>query len=239
MPDSQRISRRALFVPLLVVAWLAALQRPAAGAGDTVAGSFQVGGKSYKLTHVYARRQPSMTDKSKTVLVVLMTDNEVPKSVVEDKYRLELTDLARQGKIHGVSVTIGSDNKPEGTGFTYAKEVDGAIVNRADQHTVAVSADAAKVEGKLSGQGSFGDATWKYDATVKAAIATASEGSSLTVARRTREGRRGTGPALSQNPAGVWIVMGSPTKSVGTPCSTAILLYAGTSVETSALNCER
>ena len=62
-----------------------------------------------------------MTDKSQTVVVILVTDNEVPKSIIEDKYRLELTDLARAGKVHGVSVTLGPDGKPSGTGFTYAK----------------------------------------------------------------------------------------------------------------------
>ena len=43
--------------------------------------------------------------------------------------------MAREGKIHGVSVTIGLDKKPSGTGWTYAKEFGGAIVNRADQNT--------------------------------------------------------------------------------------------------------
>ncbi len=138
---------------------------------DTVTGTFQAGGKTYTLSHVYVRRQPSMTDKSKSAVVVLLTDNEVPKAIVDDKYRLELTDLARQGKIHGVSITIGADKKPEGTGFTYAKEFDGAIVNGADQHTLAATVfDDSKLEGKLTGSGSFGDAKWLYQATIKAAI---------------------------------------------------------------------
>jgi hypothetical protein len=158
-----------LFVAVLGVALVD--QNALAAAGDTVAGTFQAGGKTYKLSHVYVRRQPSPSDKSRTVVVVLLTDNEVPKAIVDDKYRLELTDLARQGKIHGVSITIGSDKKPEGTGFTYAKELDGAIVNRADQHALAATAfDDSKLEGKLSGGGTFGDSSWKYEATVKAGI---------------------------------------------------------------------
>ena len=132
-----------------------------------------VAGKTYKLTHVSARRQPDLADKSKMVVVVLLTDNEVPKNVLDDRYRLELTDLARDGKIHGVSVTLGTDKQPSGTGFTYAKELGGAIVNRPDQHTFepALFADT-RVEGKLSGKGSFGDDKWDYTAAFKSSVST-------------------------------------------------------------------
>ena len=166
-----RTARTCVVLGLVFVLGTALDRIAFAAGGDTVTGSFQAGGKTYKLSHVSVRRQPSQSDKSKTVVVVLLTDNEVPKAILDDKYRLELTDLARQGKIHGVSITIGPDKKPEGTGFTYAKELDGAIVNRADQHTLTATAfDEAKLEGKLSGSGSFGDAKWQYEATVKAAI---------------------------------------------------------------------
>jgi len=144
----------------------------AAPSPDTVKGSLTVGAKSYALAHVYARRQPSMTEKGQTVVVVLLTDNEVPKNVVDDKYRLELTDLARAGKIHGVSVTLGADGKPSGTGFTYAKEFEGAIVNRADQHKAQVKIDGSQLDGSLSGNGTFGSDKWEYSASFKAALAT-------------------------------------------------------------------
>ena len=144
-----------------------------AAPNDTVKGSFTVGGKAYALGHVYARRQPSLTDKGQTVIVVLLTDNEVPKSVVDDKFRLELTDLARAGKIHGISVTLGADGKPSGTGFTYAKEFEGAIVNRADQNKSQVKIEGSQIDGSLSGGGTFGSDKWEYSATVKATLATA------------------------------------------------------------------
>lgn len=166
-----RTVRPLIALGLVFVLQVGAHRIAFAAGGDTVTGSFQAGGKTYKLSHVYARRQPSPSDKTKSVVVVLVTDNEVPKAILDDKYRLELTDLARQGKIHGVSITIGSDKKPESTGFTYAKELDGAIVNRADQHTlVATAFDDSKLEGKLSGSGSFGDTKWQYEATVKTSI---------------------------------------------------------------------
>ena len=64
------------------------------------------------------------------------------------------------------------DKKPGG-GFTYAKELGGAIVSRPDHHKFepAVFTDS-RVEGKLSqGEpGKFGDETWTYEATVKAAV---------------------------------------------------------------------
>jgi len=146
------------------------------GAGaepDSVTGSMTAGGKTYKLAHVYARRQPSLTDKGQTVVVVLLTDSEVPRNIVDDKFRLELTDMARAGKVHGVSVTIGLDKKPSGTGWTYAREFDGAIVNRADQSAFEPSVFSdSRVEGKLSGRGSFGDDKWDYTASFKAALAT-------------------------------------------------------------------
>ncbi len=102
-----------------------------------------------------------------------MTDNEVPKSIVDDKFRLELTDLARDGKIHGVSVSLAPDGKPSGAGFVYAKEVGGAIVNRAEQDKSQVKVDGTHAEGSLSGSGTFGSDKWEYTATVKAALAAA------------------------------------------------------------------
>jgi hypothetical protein len=145
---------------------------PAAPPADTVKGSLAVGGKSYALSHVYARRQPSMTEKGQAVVMVLLTDNEVPKSVVDDKFRLELTDLARAGKIHGVSVTLGADGKPSGTGFTYAKEFEGAVVNKAEQNKSQVKIEGGQIDGSLSGNGTFGSDKWEYSATFKAALAT-------------------------------------------------------------------
>ena len=165
------LSLRALLALVLAVILL-----PTAVAGadaDSVTGSMTAGGKAYKLTHVSVRRQPSMTDKTKTVVVVLLTDNAVPRNVLDDKYRLELTDLAREGKIHGVSVTLGLDKKPSGTGWTYAKEFGGAIVNRDDQQSFEPAVfTETRAEGKLSGRGTFGDQKWDYSANFKAAVST-------------------------------------------------------------------
>jgi hypothetical protein len=163
---------RGLFV---IVFGAALLWTSSAGAAETdmATGTMTVAGKTYKLAHVYTRRQPDMNDKTKTVVVVLLTDNAVPKNIVDDRFRLELTDLAREGKIHGVSVTLGLDKKPSGTGWTYAKEFGGAIVNRADQNIFSPAVfNDTRIEGKLSGTGTFGDQKWEYAATVKAAVAT-------------------------------------------------------------------
>jgi len=160
---------------LLVLAGSMVLALPIAGAAagaPSVTGSVTAAGKTYKLAHVYARRQPSPANPSQTAVVVLMTDNEVPKNIVDDKYRLELTDLARDGKIHGISVTIGLDKKLSGTGWIYAKEVGGAVVSRADQQMFEAGRfDDAQVEGKVSGHGSFGDDKWEFTASFAAALA--------------------------------------------------------------------
>jgi hypothetical protein len=171
-----RAMDRFLIARLFAVAAVStALAAPLGAAGpgaDSVEGSMTVAGKTYKLEHVYARREPNASQKTQTVVVVLLTDKEVPRSVLDDKYRLELTDLARDGKFHGVSVTIGLDRRPTGTGWTYAKELGGAIVNRAEQHAFEPGRfDESRVEGKLSGHGSFGDDKWEYTATFKAAPA--------------------------------------------------------------------
>ena len=168
-----RFTALRVLLVLVLAATIPLSNAAAAGEPDSVTGSMTAGGKTYKLTHVSARRQPSMNDKTKTVVVVLLTDNAVPKNVLDDKYRLELTDLAREGKIHGVSVTLGLDKKPSGTGWTYAKEFGGAIVNRDDQQSFepAVFTDT-RAEGKLSGHGTFGDEKWEYTANFKAAIST-------------------------------------------------------------------
>lgn len=171
-----RATRRSSRAPRFLLTMLATAIGPTASGSaappDTIKGSLTVGGKAYALGHVYARRQPSMTEKGQTVIVVLLTDNEVPKNVVDDKFRLELTDLARAGKIHGVSVTLGADGKPSGTGFTYAKEFEGAIVNRADQHKSQVKMDGSQIDGTLSGNGTFGSDKWEYSASFKATLAT-------------------------------------------------------------------
>ncbi len=169
--DRSSTARRRLVLATCALFGLTVLG--AAAESDSVTGSMTAGGKTYKLTHVYARRQPSLADKSQTVVVVLLTDSDVPRNVVDDKFRLELTDMARAGKVHGVSITIGLDKKTSGTGWTYAKEFGGAIVNRADQSTFEPSVFSdSRVEGKLSGRGSFGDDKWDYTASFKAALAT-------------------------------------------------------------------
>jgi len=172
----QRLIRFASLCALLALVLPVFLLFPSeavAADTDSVTGSLTAGGKTYKLTHVSVRPEPSKKKKTKTVVVVLLTDNAVPKNVLDDKYRLELTDLAREGKIHGVSVTLGLDKKPSGTGWTYAKEFGGAIVNRDDQQSFepAVFTDT-RAEGKLSGHGTFGDEKWDYTANFKAAIST-------------------------------------------------------------------
>jgi hypothetical protein len=163
---------RIAITRFLVLAGCSFLIFPIAGASEgSVSGSLTAAGKTWTLAHVYARRQPSAADPGQTVVVVLLTDNEVPKNIVDDKYRLELTDMARDGKIHGVSVTIGPDKKPSGTGWIYAKEVGGAIVSRADQQTSELGRlDDSRVEGKVSGRGSFGDDKWEFAASFAAAL---------------------------------------------------------------------
>jgi hypothetical protein len=169
-PPSRSLPGRRISIAALFLFVLASTGRGADA--DSVTGSFTAGGKTYKLAHVYARRQPSMSDPSQTVVVFLLTDSEVPKSIVDDKFRLELTDLARAGKVHGVSVSLGADGKPSGAGFVYAKELGGAIVNPADHNKSQVKIDGARAEGSLSGNGTFGSDKWEYTATLKAALAT-------------------------------------------------------------------
>jgi hypothetical protein len=171
--DSFFGSGRSVIAAAVCIA-LGLLMAPGAPAGDadTAAGTLKIGGKTYKLTNVSARKQADPTDKSKQIVWLLVTDGPVPKSALDDPWHLELTDLAREGKFHGVSVRIGMDKKPGG-GFTYAKELGGAIVSRPDHHKFepAVFTDS-RVEGKLSQAepGKFGDETWTYEVTVKAAV---------------------------------------------------------------------
>ncbi len=171
MRIADRVARLSLlFAVSFTIPFLSASR---AAAEDTVSGSFTARGTTYKLSHVYVRREPSNYDQARTVVVVLLTDNPIPKNVLDDRYRLSLTDLAREGKIHGVSVKIGADRKPADTGFTYAKEFGGAGMNRADQHTFEPKVlDDSHAEGKLAGQGAYGNDKWEYTATFKATVGT-------------------------------------------------------------------
>jgi hypothetical protein len=170
MRATKRSSRAHRILLTILSASIGLTAFGSAAPNDTVKGSFTVGGKAYSLGHVYARRQPGT--QGQTVIVVLLTDNEVPKSVLDDKFRLELTDLARAGKIHGVSVILGADGKPSGTGFTYTKEFEGAVVNQAEHNKSQVKVLDAQIDGTLSGSGTFGSDKWEYSATFQATLTT-------------------------------------------------------------------
>jgi hypothetical protein len=111
----------------------------------TIAGTLTADGKSYTLTHVYARSEPGTFDPKKKQFVVDVVDAEVPPGALKDRFGM--MDLARAGKVHGLSVTIDADRRVISGSF-YLPGLEAAS-STGWQQFEAVVFDAHAIEGRL------------------------------------------------------------------------------------------
>jgi hypothetical protein len=75
---------------------------------DTAKGTFILDGKSYDITSVQARSDANLSDKSRTDVLVLLTDQPVAGTIDID----DLDSLAESGKVHGLLVRIDDQKHP-------------------------------------------------------------------------------------------------------------------------------
>jgi hypothetical protein len=80
----------------------------AALAPGTSAGTFTVGGKPFSLSHAYAISQPDRLDRTKTAVMVLLSD--APLTVKQAGDPRELQRLMRSNELHAVAVVIRDSN---------------------------------------------------------------------------------------------------------------------------------
>jgi len=73
-------------------------------------GTLKVDGSSVKLTHAIARTKPNPFDEKKKDVEVLISDAEVSAETFVDDHKV--FDLAKEGKLKGLIVSIGDDEKP-------------------------------------------------------------------------------------------------------------------------------
>src|SRR2546430_6366501 len=67
---------------------LAAFSLPALAADGTVTGSLTANGKTFALKHAYAQTRKSPFDKTKSVVEVIVTDQEISPAVASDNIEL-------------------------------------------------------------------------------------------------------------------------------------------------------
>lgn len=78
-------------------------------AAPTVSGTFTVAGKAAKITHVYASSGPGFFDKSKTDMMVVLSDIELTPAQLADQFAL--VELANAGKVHAIVLVIDADKQ--------------------------------------------------------------------------------------------------------------------------------
>lgn len=140
-----------------------------ATAADTASGKLTINGKTVQLTHVYALAEKGIFDSKKEDVKVLLTDVAVPDSAIGDD--LALNDLAQQGKLHGIQVTIDSDKQPV-AGQLYHTALEGSASVAGMHKFTSKTFDGHTVAGTLAMEkpDSFMGVTFQYSATFDAQI---------------------------------------------------------------------
>jgi hypothetical protein len=163
------INRGILFMGLIGLMAMSSMAMAADGKAD---GKLIVDGKPVNLAYAYASAQPGFFDKNTEDIRLLLTDVPLTGKALEDDF--ERINLAKQGKLHCVEVTIDANKQPisvavrhslfkvtQGGGSTEdvfeAKVFDGKVIE-------------GRVFRKTPGK-SFEDLEYTYDATFSAAIA--------------------------------------------------------------------
>src|SRR5205807_10318207 len=105
-PENRRSLSMNRFRSLLALVVLA-FSLPALAADGTVKGSFTANGKTFALTHAYAVTRKDPFDKTKTVVQVIVTDQELSPSVVSDDMEFMMAQDKQQ--LTGFTATIDAD----------------------------------------------------------------------------------------------------------------------------------
>lgn len=140
------------------------LAPPATSAQDRVVGTFSLGGRTTRLTHVYAARQPGARDASRTWLVVLLADRPVAE---EDRAPTRLRSLAQAGRLRAVRVAW-AEGHVQAT--PYDPDADPLCLPVPGAASIDVQRSDDRLEARLRSR-SVGQA-WEFDARVRATLTT-------------------------------------------------------------------
>jgi hypothetical protein len=145
---------------------LLVLALPALAADGTVKGSLTANGKTVALTHAYAQAQKSPFDKTKNVLELIVTDQEISPAAVSDS--IELMQAQDKQQLSGFTATF-DDSKQiiSATVFSPAfkkmKQFSGVGMQKAELTAMTATRIAGTVS--MPKPDDFFDEKYQYNAT--------------------------------------------------------------------------
>lgn len=130
-----------------------------------VKGTLTVNGKTFDLKYAYATAKKNPFDKSKSDVVVLMTDKEIPAEAIHDEF--ELMRVVDSSKLAGVSIEIDPDKQViSGMVYSPAFKKMGQISGAGNQKLELTARDDQHVAGKVTvAENSFFDDKYAYSAS--------------------------------------------------------------------------
>jgi hypothetical protein len=165
-----RIQRPVL--PFVLVAALAVTLPLAAQQAGTADGTYTVGAKTTKLTYAYAIAKKGFFDEKKEDILVILSDVPLSQAALDDPF--ERMHMARDGKLHGLELTVNSDKLvTSGTLLHEAFVKFQGSVSATGMHQFdAKTFDGKTAAGKLSTSrpSDFQDIAFQYQATFEAPI---------------------------------------------------------------------
>jgi len=171
----RRLHRHAWTVICMIGIWLACGPLPAqppADAAGTASGQLTVGGVTTPLTHAYARAAKGFFDPSKEDVLVILSDVPIAEEALEDEFARH--NLAAEGKLHAIEVTLNADKEPIGGGLLHEafSKMQGYVSITGMHQFEAKTFEPSLVEGKLfmSKPSEFLKTSFEYSATFRAPV---------------------------------------------------------------------
>jgi hypothetical protein len=156
---SMTVARRAIACAILASAAVAA------AAQDSAIGTFTVGGKTTKLSHIYATMEAAPEEATQKYLILLVSDVPVAPA---DRLPARLMALAKSGALHAVRLRwkYGVDEVAVVPYHAAVAETGRAFASMSTVNLSALDENRvhAEFKSKMLGQ------TWFFNAIVKAAI---------------------------------------------------------------------
>jgi hypothetical protein len=145
---------------------LLAFSLPALAADGTVKGSFTANGKTFALTHAYAVTRKDPFDKTKTVVQVIVVDQELSPSVASDDMEFMMAQDKQQ--LTGFAATIDADkdlisNSIFSAAFTKMKQFSGVGVQKLELTQITPTRVAGSIT--MAKPDVFDGEKYQYNAT--------------------------------------------------------------------------
>ena len=132
-------------------------------APGTATGTMTANGKTYQMKYSYA-------DEGPDDIILVLTDSPLAKENIP----FGLNQLAMDGKIHGIVVTISKETKGQASGLNaiYDESWAGQLGTLGDAVLKIDKLDSRALEGQVStpGQNTFSDYTFSFDVKFKTAL---------------------------------------------------------------------